>query len=153
VVHSELVGVLDDHALRFSASAPMPPGTPLLDPRKELHPRQADQRMISATTRRSTIITEPTTSVMAPVIKVTPVSVKRCMRHSQGPKGLILAKVTGKLDIKRASRWHQTPASQIIQNALWIIPLVQTLRILAIAVVLSSVIDLRIFGLAGRARP
>jgi hypothetical protein len=42
----------------------------------------------------------------SPVIKVTPVTVKRCMRRSQGPKGLILAKVTGKLDIKRASRWH-----------------------------------------------
>jgi len=51
-----------------------------------------------------------------------------------------------------ASWLSQTPASQIIQNVLWIIPLVQTLHILAIAVVLSSVamIDLRIFGLAGR---
>jgi hypothetical protein len=51
-----------------------------------------------------------------------------------------------------ASWLSQTPASQIIQNVLWIISLIQTLHILAIAVVLSSVamIDLRIFGLAGR---
>lgn len=46
----------------------------------------------------------------------------------------------------------QTPISQFIQNVLWIIPAVQTVHILAIAAVLSSVvmIDLRIFGLAGR---
>ena len=45
-----------------------------------------------------------------------------------------------------------TPVSTSIQNVLWIIPAVQTLHILAIATVLSSVamIDLRIFGLAGR---
>lgn len=45
-----------------------------------------------------------------------------------------------------------TPISQFIQNVLWIIPAVQTVHILAIAAVLSSVamIDLRIFGLAGR---
>ena len=45
-----------------------------------------------------------------------------------------------------------TPVSTFIQNVLWIIPAVQTLHILAIAAVLSSVaiIDLRIFGLAGR---
>jgi len=51
-----------------------------------------------------------------------------------------------------ASWLLQTPASQIIQNVFWIIPLVHTLHILAIAVILSSVamIDLRIFGLAGR---
>lgn len=46
----------------------------------------------------------------------------------------------------------QTPVSQFIQNVLWIIPAVQTVHILAIAAVLSSVamIDLRIFGVAGR---
>jgi len=45
-----------------------------------------------------------------------------------------------------------TPVSQFIQNVLWIIPAVQTVHILAIASVLSSVamIDLRIFGFAGR---
>jgi uncharacterized membrane protein SirB2 len=45
-----------------------------------------------------------------------------------------------------------TPVSVFIQNVLWIIPAVQIVHILAIAVVLSSVamIDLRIFGLAGR---
>src|ERR1044071_5137187 len=51
-----------------------------------------------------------------------------------------------------ASWLSGTPPSQLIQSVLWIIPLVQTLHILAIAVVLSSVamIDLRIFGLAAR---
>jgi len=44
-----------------------------------------------------------------------------------------------------------TPASMVIQSQLWIIPTVQTVHILGIAVVLSSVgmIDLRLFGLAG----
>lgn len=45
-----------------------------------------------------------------------------------------------------------TPISTFIQNVLWIIPAVQTVHILAIAAVLSSVamIDMRIFGLIGR---
>ncbi len=45
-----------------------------------------------------------------------------------------------------------TPVSMFIQNVLWIIPAVQTVHILAIATVLSSVamIDMRIFGLIGR---
>ena len=45
-----------------------------------------------------------------------------------------------------------TPISLFIQNVLWIIPAVQTVHILAIAAVLSSVvmIDMRIFGLIGR---
>jgi hypothetical protein len=45
-----------------------------------------------------------------------------------------------------------TPISDLIQNVLWIIPAVQCVHILAIAVVMSSVlmIDLRIFGLASR---
>jgi hypothetical protein len=45
-----------------------------------------------------------------------------------------------------------TPVSAFIQNVLWIIPTVQTVHILAIAVVMSSVamINLRIFGMAGR---
>ena len=45
-----------------------------------------------------------------------------------------------------------TPISTFIQNVLWIIPAVQTVHILAIATVLSSVamINMRIFGLIGR---
>lgn len=45
-----------------------------------------------------------------------------------------------------------TSVSMFIQNVLWIIPAVQTVHILAIAAVMSSVamINLRIFGLAGR---
>lgn len=44
-----------------------------------------------------------------------------------------------------------TPVSETIQEILWIIPMIQSVHILAIAIVLSSVgmIDLRIFGLAG----
>lgn len=51
-----------------------------------------------------------------------------------------------------ASWLSKTPVSQFIQNVLWIIPAVQTVHILAIAVVLSSVgmVDLRILGFAGR---
>jgi hypothetical protein len=50
------------------------------------------------------------------------------------------------------SKWlSHTPISDFIQNVLWIIPLVQTIHILAIAIVMSSVgmIVLRILGLAG----
>jgi len=44
-----------------------------------------------------------------------------------------------------------TPVSQGIQRALWLIPLLQAIHILAIAMVLSSVamVDLRILGIAG----
>jgi hypothetical protein len=44
-----------------------------------------------------------------------------------------------------------TPVSQDIQRALWLIPLLQAIHILAIAMVLSSVamVDLRILGLTG----
>jgi hypothetical protein len=58
----------------------------------------------------------------------------------------------GMMLLSFASWLSHTPASQFIQNVLWIIPVIQTVHILAIAVVLSSVamIDLRIFGLAGR---
>jgi hypothetical protein len=43
-----------------------------------------------------------------------------------------------------------TPASEAIQRALWLIPLLQTIHILALAIVLSSVamIELRILGFA-----
>jgi uncharacterized membrane protein SirB2 len=50
------------------------------------------------------------------------------------------------------SKWlAATPISNLIQNVLWIIPLVQTIHILSIAIVLSSVgmVVLRILGMAG----
>ncbi len=48
-----------------------------------------------------------------------------------------------------------TPVSEAIQNISWIIPLTQTVHILAIGVVLASaaMVDLRLFGLAGRSEP
>jgi hypothetical protein len=47
-----------------------------------------------------------------------------------------------------------TPVSLAIRRALWLIPLLQAIHILAIAAVLSSVamIDLRILGVAGRSQ-
>jgi uncharacterized membrane protein SirB2 len=51
------------------------------------------------------------------------------------------------------SKWlGATAASSFIQNVTWIIPIVQTIHILAIAIVLSSVgmLDLRLLGLAGK---
>jgi hypothetical protein len=51
------------------------------------------------------------------------------------------------------SKWlGATAASAVIQNVSWIIPLVQTIHILAIAIILSSVgmLDLRLLGLAGK---
>ena len=47
-----------------------------------------------------------------------------------------------------------TPVSLAIRRALWLIPLLQAVHILAIAAVLSSaaMIDLRILGLAGRSQ-
>ena len=54
-----------------------------------------------------------------------------------------------------AEQISDTRISAFIQNVLWIIPTVQTVHILAIAVVLSSVamIDLRILGLVGKNQP
>lgn len=48
-----------------------------------------------------------------------------------------------------------TAPSRFIQDVLWIIPAVQTVHILAIAIVLSSVamIELRLFNLVGRSTP
>jgi len=45
-----------------------------------------------------------------------------------------------------------TPLSMAIQNAFWVIPTVQTVHILAIAVLMSSIamLDLRLLGVAGR---
>jgi len=50
---------------------------------------------------------------------------------------------------------EETPLSQAIQSAGWIVPTVQTVHILSIAAVLSSVlmIDLRLMGLLGRDQP
>jgi hypothetical protein len=48
-----------------------------------------------------------------------------------------------------------TPLSLLIQNVLWIIPTVQTIHILSIAIVMSSVfmLNLRILGIIARAQP
>jgi hypothetical protein len=51
------------------------------------------------------------------------------------------------------SHWlAATQASAVIQDVSWIIPLVQTIHILSISIVLSSVgmLDLRLMGVAGR---
>jgi Family of unknown function (DUF6644) len=50
---------------------------------------------------------------------------------------------------------EQTPLSQTIQSAGWIVPTVQTVHILAIAAVMSSVlmIDLRLIGILARDQP
>jgi uncharacterized membrane protein len=55
--------------------------------------------------------------------------------------------------IGQFTRWlADTPLSDAIQRVPWIIPLVQTIHILSIAIVLSSVamLDLRLMGLAGK---
>jgi hypothetical protein len=48
-----------------------------------------------------------------------------------------------------------TPLSQTIQNVSWIIPTVQTIHIVCVAIVVSStfLVDLRILGLFSRAQP
>jgi len=47
-----------------------------------------------------------------------------------------------------------TPVSQGIQKALWLIPILQAIHIMGIAMVLAAVamVDLRILGLAGRSQ-
>lgn len=58
--------------------------------------------------------------------------------------------------LQNFAQWlSDTPPSRFIQDVLWIIPAVQTVHILAIAIVLSSVamIELRLFGLIGRNTP
>jgi uncharacterized membrane protein SirB2 len=57
--------------------------------------------------------------------------------------------------IREFSNWlAATPASAEIQNVSWIIPTVQTIHILSIAIVMSSVllIDLRVLGVISRAQ-
>ena len=48
-----------------------------------------------------------------------------------------------------------TPLSQTLQGLTWFVPLVQTIHILSIAVVMTSVgtLDFKLLGLAGRAEP
>jgi len=56
-------------------------------------------------------------------------------------------------EVARFSDWLSlTPVSMFLQTVEWIIPMVQSVHILAIAVVMSSVImvDLRLLGLTGR---
>jgi uncharacterized membrane protein SirB2 len=58
--------------------------------------------------------------------------------------------------LQNFTQWlSETAPSRFIQDVLWIIPAVQTVHILAIAIVLSSVamIELRLFGLVGRSAP
>ncbi len=55
--------------------------------------------------------------------------------------------------IHQFCRWlASTPVSNTIQDAGWIIPLTQTIHIVCIALLIGSVamLDLRVFGLAGR---
>ena len=56
---------------------------------------------------------------------------------------------------KFCSWLEQTPLSQAIQGASWVVPSVQTVHILAIAAVMSSVlmIDLRLAGVVWRDQP
>jgi hypothetical protein len=58
--------------------------------------------------------------------------------------------------LDRFCAWlEQTPLSQAIQNTGWVVPAVQTIHILAIAAVMSSVLmlDLRVLGIVGRDQP
>src|SRR3977135_2691765 len=58
--------------------------------------------------------------------------------------------------LDRFCSWlEQTPLSQAIQSAGWVVPTVQTIHILAIAAVLASglVTDLRLLGIVGRDQP
>ena len=58
--------------------------------------------------------------------------------------------------LQNFAQWlSATTPSRFIQDVLWIIPAVQTVHILAIAIVLSSVamIELRLFGLIGQNTP
>jgi uncharacterized membrane protein SirB2 len=55
--------------------------------------------------------------------------------------------------VNEFAQWlGQTPISLAIQTHLWVIPTIQSVHIVCIGIVLASVfmIDLRIFGLAGR---
>jgi hypothetical protein len=58
--------------------------------------------------------------------------------------------------VAQFSDWlSQTPVSMTIQSVEWIIPMVQSVHILAIAIVMSSVVmvDLRLMGVMGHTQP
>ena len=58
--------------------------------------------------------------------------------------------------LDRFCSWlEQTPLSQAIQSTAWVVPAVQTIHILAIAAVMSSVLmlDLRLLGIVGGDQP
>ena len=58
--------------------------------------------------------------------------------------------------LDRFCSWlEQTPLSQAIQSTSWVVPAVQTIHILAIAAVMSSVLmlDLRLLGVVGTDQP
>src|SRR5713226_1118141 len=58
--------------------------------------------------------------------------------------------------LDRFCSWlEQTPLSQAIESAGWVVPAVQTIHILAIAAVMSSVLmlDLRLLGIVGADQP
>lgn len=60
------------------------------------------------------------------------------------------------LSLHAFAHWlSETPLSQTVQNVSWIIPTVQTIHILSIALVISSVllVDLRLLGVVGRGHP
>jgi hypothetical protein len=60
------------------------------------------------------------------------------------------------MDLTAFSDWlGATPASLAIQNAAWVIPTVQSVHILAIAIVMSSaaMLNLRLAGAIGRHQP
>ncbi len=55
--------------------------------------------------------------------------------------------------IRHFATWiANTPVSHLIEDVSWIVPLVQTIHILCLAIILSSVgmLDLRLMGLAGK---
>ena len=58
--------------------------------------------------------------------------------------------------LDRFCAWiEQTPLSQTMQTTAWIVPAVQTVHILAVAAVMSSILmlDLRLLGIVGRDQP
>jgi len=60
------------------------------------------------------------------------------------------------VNIQEISQWLQsTSASEWIQRSLWVVPSIQTVHILGICVVMSSItmLTLRVFGMVGRTWP
>jgi hypothetical protein len=69
--------------------------------------------------------------------------------------GAVISPVRTKALLGFCAWLEETPLSQTIQGTGWIVPTVQTVHILSIAAVLSSVlmIDLRLMGVLGRDQP